>query len=355
MAEALDANEIRAEALLYVGGAKYELDQPSGSTTCARAWPSRSRSTPLHRSPARSTTSRSSSAKTATSRSRSIWRTKHSRWLSASECAHQCSSCEAPCRFSCMSGDDGTRRSQRSEAFLADSVQGGNEISSRLARALIRLGRDDPAGALADTERAVAAARASMAVLPKYPSYSVHAYVWQRRARSKPHVKQRSNWLPCARRTRTRPLRRRRHRTVDVGAGRAARRDAGSDGHRPTHAVAGCGRSGAAGDWGRAAEIYEECGSELSVAFAKLQAGSDARRAGGSRLLPVGRRATPCPPGRSPAGRDRLDGTREQRRLGPTVPVHEAAQVIEQPVADRPALARLPVVAVAPTRLAQEL
>jgi len=32
----------------------------------------------------------------------------------------------------------------------------------------------------------------------------------------------------------------------------------------------------AAGDWGRAAEIYEECGSEVSVAFAKLQTGLDA-------------------------------------------------------------------------------
>jgi hypothetical protein len=32
----------------------------------------------------------------------------------------------------------------------------------------------------------------------------------------------------------------------------------------------------AAGDWSRAAEIYEECGSELGVAFARLQTGLDA-------------------------------------------------------------------------------
>ena len=62
-------------------------------------------------------------------------------------------------------------------AEIAAGVHGANEISSRLARALIRLARDDPAGALADTERAVAVARTAMAVLPKYPSLSVHAYV----------------------------------------------------------------------------------------------------------------------------------------------------------------------------------
>jgi hypothetical protein len=32
----------------------------------------------------------------------------------------------------------------------------------------------------------------------------------------------------------------------------------------------------AAGDWSRAVEIYEECGSQLSAAFAKLQTGYDA-------------------------------------------------------------------------------
>ena len=46
MAEALEADEIRAEALLYVGGAKYKLDQPRARQTCARAWRSRSPSTP---------------------------------------------------------------------------------------------------------------------------------------------------------------------------------------------------------------------------------------------------------------------------------------------------------------------
>ena len=163
------------------------------------------------------------------------------------------------------------------EAFLADNIRGSNEISARLARALIRLGRDDPAGALADTEHAVAAAHASMAILPKYPSYAVHAYVLAA----------------------TGALEAAREATLEIAAMRKATSDqvafAGAAIVPWTWAqvglldemlaVMGTGRrtpwlaaaeAAAADDWSRAAEIYEECGSDLSVAFAKLQTGLDA-------------------------------------------------------------------------------
>ena len=277
MAEALEADEIRAEALLYVGGAKYELDQPSGSTTCARAWPSRSRSTLLPRSRARSTTS-------------AIVLRQDGHVQESIDVANEGLAVaerfgmRASVQF--MRGGVPFQLYERgrwdealpaAEAFLADNIRGSNEISARLARALIRLGRDDPAGALADTEYAVAAAHASMAILPKYPSYAVHAYVLAS----------------------TGALEAAREATLEIAALRKATSDqvafAGAAIVPWTWAqvglpdemlaVMGTGRrtpwlaaaeAAVADDWTRAAEIYEECGSELSVAFAKLQTGLDA-------------------------------------------------------------------------------
>ena len=142
----------------------------------------------------------------------------------------------------------------------------------------------------------------------------------------------------------------------DVGAGRTARRVAGR--------LMGTGRRT---PWLAAAEAVRGRrlaprrrdlrggGSGSSDAFAQTADGPRRRRAGGSRLLPVGRArrtmsARPKPGSRRPPRRNAW-----QCRLGPAVPVHEAAQVIEQPVPDRPAYTRLPVVAVAPVRVAQKL
>jgi hypothetical protein len=116
-----------------------------------------------------------------------------------------------------------------------------------------------------------------MAVLPKYPSLAVHAYVLAA----------------------TGALEAAREAALEMAAMREA------DSNKTSFAGAaivpwtwaqvglldemlaamGTGRrtpwlaaaeAAAGGDWGRAAEIYEECGADLSVAFAKLQTGSDA-------------------------------------------------------------------------------
>jgi len=153
----------------------------------------------------------------------------------------------------------------------------GNENASRFARAFIRLGRDDAAGALADTELALETARSQLAVLPKYPAYGIRAYVLAA----------------------TGDLDGAREASLAVAAFRreAADRFAfGGDAHAPWTweqtglidemlSVMGTGRrtpwleaaeAVAEGSWGRAAELYEQCGSPVSVAFAQLQTGRDA-------------------------------------------------------------------------------
>jgi tetratricopeptide (TPR) repeat protein len=277
MTEALDADEIRAEALLYVGGAKYELDQPSGLDDM------------------RESVAVAKSINAAAQITRSL----NNLAIVLRQDGHVQESLDVANEGLAVAERFGMRASVQfmrgalpfqlyergrwdealsaAEAFLADSTQAGsNQISTRLARALIRLGRDDPAGALADTEYAVAAARASMAILPKYPSYAVHAYVLAA-----------TGALEAARET-----------VLELAAFRqASSNEAAFAGtaHVPWTweqvglidemlAVMGTGRrtpwlaaaeAVAAGDWSRAVEIYEECGSQLSAAFAKLQTGYD--------------------------------------------------------------------------------
>ncbi len=280
MAETLDADEIRAEALLYVGGAKYELDQPSGIED-------------MRESLAVAKSINAAAQITRSLNNLSITLRQDGYVQESLELANEALAVaerfgmRASVQF--MRGalpfqlyergrwDEALTAAEAQLAEIAAGVHGANEISSRLARALIRLARDDPAGALADTERAVAAARASMAVLPKYPSLSVHAYVLAA----------------------TGALEAAREAALEMAAVRKATPDKlafAATAHIPWTweqvglldemlAVMGTGRhtpwlaaaqAVAAGDWGRAAEIYEECGSDLSVAFAKLQTGSDA-------------------------------------------------------------------------------
>ena len=178
MAETLDADEIRAEALLYVGGAKYELDQVSGLDDM------------------RESVAVAKSINAAAQITRSL----NNLAIILRQEGHVRESAEMSNEGLAVAERFGMRASVQfargalpfqlyelgrwdealpaAEAYSRRSGrQGGNEISARLARALIRLGRDDPAGALADTEQAVATANATMAILPKYPSYAVHAYV----------------------------------------------------------------------------------------------------------------------------------------------------------------------------------
>lgn len=166
------------------------------------------------------------------------------------------------------------------EAFLAEAEEAGshpgNENSARYARGLIRLGRDDAAGALADTELALETARSAMANLPKYPAYGIRAYVLAA----------------------TGDLEGARDTTLALAGFRQEASDRlafGGDAHTAWTweqiglldemiRVMGTGRrtpwleaaeAVAAGSWVRAAEIYEQCGSVLSVAFARLQTGRD--------------------------------------------------------------------------------
>jgi hypothetical protein len=273
----LDANEIRAEALLYVGGAKYELDQASGLDDM------------------RESVAVAKSINSAAQITRSL----NNLAIVLRQDGHVQESLDIANEGLAVAERFGMRASVQFmrgalpfqlyeqgrwdealsavEAFLADSIQGGNQTSARLARAFIRLGREDPAGALSDTEHAVAAARASMAMLPMYPSYAVHAYVLAA----------------------TGALEAAREAVLELAAFRQETSNQAAfagTAHAPWTweqvglidemvAVMGTGRrtpwlaaaeAVAAGDWSGAVKIYEGCGSELSAAFAKLQTGYDA-------------------------------------------------------------------------------
>jgi tetratricopeptide (TPR) repeat protein len=166
------------------------------------------------------------------------------------------------------------------DAFLAPIAPGehpGNMEGALLTRGMIRLARDDVAGALADTGAAVALTNNSMAVLPRYPAYMFHAYVLAA-----------SDAVDEARDT-VRRLIAFRHEST-------GRFPFAGDAHivwawehtglldvlgeewssaRPTPWFAAA-EAVARGDWARAVEIYEQTGSPSSIAFAKLQTGRDA-------------------------------------------------------------------------------
>jgi class 3 adenylate cyclase/tetratricopeptide (TPR) repeat protein len=280
MAGSAGADEIRAEALLYLGGAKLELGDPSGIDD-------------MHESVAVAKSINSALLITRACNNLAIVLRLDGHVRESMAVAEEglavaerfgmhanvqfARSSRPFNRYELGQWDEALRDA---DAFLADGAAGahaGNENSLRFARAFIRLGRDDAAGALADTEVALETARSQLAVLPKYPAYGIRAYVLAA----------------------TGDLDGSREASLAMAAFRqeAADRFAfGGDAHAPWTweqtgltdemiSVMGTGRrtpwleaaeAVAAGSWARAIEIYERCGSPVSVAFAQLQTGRDA-------------------------------------------------------------------------------
>jgi len=279
MAGSAGADEIRAEALLYVGGAKYELGDPSGIDD-------------MRESVAVAKSINSALLITRSCNNLAVILRLDGRIRESHEVAEDglaiaerfgmhatIQFARGTIPFQLYEQGRWDEALRAADAFLAEVAAGshpGNENSARYARGLIRLGRDDAAGALADTELALEAARASMAALPKYPAYGLRAYVLAA-----------IGDLAAA-----------REATLALVAFRreADRQAFGGDAHGvwtfeqtglldEVIAVMGTGRrtpwleaaeAVAAGSWARAAEIYERCGSPLSTAFARLQTGRDA-------------------------------------------------------------------------------
>jgi class 3 adenylate cyclase/tetratricopeptide (TPR) repeat protein len=280
MAESVGADEIRAEALLYLGGAKLELGDPSGIDD-------------MHESVAVAKSINSALLITRACNNLSIALRLDGDVPGSIAVSNE--GLAVAERFGMQATVQfarGARPFQQyefgewdealrdAEAVLAEVEAGshaGNENSSRFARGLIRLGRDDVAGALADTEAALETARSMMANLPKYPAYGIRAYALAA----------------------TGDLEGARDATLALAAFRQEASDRlafGGDAHTvwtweqiglldEMIRVFGTGRrtpwleaaeAVAAGSWVRAAEIYEQRGSALSVAFAGLQTGRDA-------------------------------------------------------------------------------
>ena len=225
MAEALEATRSAPRRCSTSAARSTSSINLRDSTTCARAWRSRSPSTPLRRSRARATTSsiilRSQDGYV---QSRSTPRTKDSRWRSGSACVRLVQFDAGRRAVSAVrAGTMGRGTRAAAEAFLADSMR-GQQISARLVRALIRLGRDDPAGALADTGSASRKRRALAATRRRLPV--------ARRARVRAGVDGRHSSRGEARCSRSCSTAERRakslgfagsaDRPVDVGAGRTA-------------------------------------------------------------------------------------------------------------------------------------
>ena len=280
MAVSAGTDEIRAEALLYLGGAKLELDDPSGIEDMRESL-----------AVAKSINSALMITRSLNNLAIALRIDGHVR--EAHEVAEE--GLEVAERFGMQATIQFARGAipfrlyeqgrwdealRAAEEFLAGMTAGshpGNENSARYARGLIRLSRDDAAGALADSELVLEIALSQMANLPKYPAYGIRAYMLAA----------------------TGDLDGAREATLALATFRREASDRLSfagDAHvawtweqtgllDEMIALMGAPRrtpwveaaeAVAAGSWARAAEIYERCGSELSVAFARLQTGRDA-------------------------------------------------------------------------------
>jgi tetratricopeptide (TPR) repeat protein len=278
MAEALGADEIRAEALLYVGGAKYDMGDRSGIDEVRESL-----------EVAKAINAATQIARTCNNLAillRLEGQMQESLAVADEGLAvAERFGMEANVRFAHGAlpfrlyeqgrWDEGF---SLADEFLAQVEPGaGNEGSARIARALIRLGRDDLDGALADSRLALDVARGAMAALVKYPAYNMHAFIL---AATGAHDEARETAQEFA------ALRRRSKDRFAFGG------DAhvvwtweqlgmwdelmpllGTGPRTPWLEAA---EAVAEGDWSRATAIYERCGSPLSVAFSRLQTGRDA-------------------------------------------------------------------------------
>ena len=281
MAETLEADEIRAEALLYVGGAKYELDQPSGiddmreSLAVAKSINSAAQITRslnnlsiVLRQDGHVQESLEVANEGLAVAERFGMRAispVHARRPAVSVVRAGTMGRGAPSRGGIPRGDRGRRSWKQRD--LVPTGEGAHPARARRPCGRARRHR----------ARRCSSARVDGCAAQVPVVRPCTRTCWRRRAHSKPHVKQRSKWLPCARRPRTRS----RSPALPIVPWTWAQIGLLDE----MLAVMGTGRrtpwlaaaeAAAAGDWGRAAEIYEECGSDLSVAFAKLQTGSDA-------------------------------------------------------------------------------
>jgi class 3 adenylate cyclase/tetratricopeptide (TPR) repeat protein len=176
------------------------------------------------------------------------------------------------------------------DAYLAELERtGGYPGGARLVRAIMRVGRDDDAGAVADIEAALEIARAEGYPQTVFPTLNVGAFVF----------------LSVGQPERTESLldevaerKGKRQERIPYGGGplpvwtwahfgRAEEFLAGFAGDRPTPWLAAA-QAGAAGDWQRAADIYAGMEVPIEEAFALLYAGGEA---GLRRALEVFRRA----------------------------------------------------------------
>ena len=277
MAEALGADEIRAEALLYVGGAKYDVGDRSGVDEVRESL-----------QVAKAINAATQIARTCNNLAILLRLEGHMQESLAvadeglkvaerfgMEANVQFAHAALPFRLYEQGRWD--EAFQLADELLANVEPGArNEGSARIARALVRLGRDDLDGALADSRLALDLARGAMAVLVKYPAYNMRAYILAATGAREDARENVQEFVAFRRRSTDRfafggdahvawtwehvgmfdelmPL---------VGTG-------------PRTPWLEAAEAVAEGDWARAAAIYERCGSPLSVAFARLQSGLD--------------------------------------------------------------------------------
>ena len=280
MATAVGADDIRAEALLYMGGAKPELGDPTGLDDMRESL-----------AVAKSINSALLISRVCNNLSILLRLDGHVResrkvaqeaYAVAEHFGMRASLAFARGAIPFRLYEEGRWDEclREADAFLSSITAGehpGNEEGVRISRALIRLGRDDSAGALADTQRAVEAAETSMANLPRYPAYGMRAYVL---AATGAVDDARETILALS------AFRRERSDRLPFGGDACAvwaweqcglldrlLADYATARRTPWLEAA---EAVAAGSWVRALETYERTGPELTIAFAGLQTGNDA-------------------------------------------------------------------------------
>jgi tetratricopeptide (TPR) repeat protein len=172
---------------------------------------------------------------------------------------------------------------------------GGYPGATHLLRAILRVGRDDEAGAIADVEAALEIARTDGYPQTVFPTLNVAAFVFLSAGQTE---RAESLLDDVVERRKTRQER------IPYGGGplpvwtwaqfgRGEDFLAGFDGDRPTPWLTAA-QAGAAGDWQRAADIYAGMEVPIEEAFALLYAGGEVglrralevfRRAGATRYL----------------------------------------------------------------------
>ncbi len=278
MAENVGADEIRAEALLYAGGAKFELGDRTGLDDMRESLEL-----------AKSINSAAHIARICNNLSIMVRLDGNVEESAAvadeglavarrfgMEANVQFALAARP--FSLWERGHWDEALAAADAFASGPVgRSTHLVSMHLMRGLSALARDDPKLALESTAVAMETVRASMAALVKFPAFAMRSFVLAALGE-----------LDEARETLTALIRIRREAGIQFAFGGDAhavwawqqvglldelvtefRNSLRTPWGKAAEAVL-------AGDWAQAAEIYERCGSVVATAFARLQSGRDA-------------------------------------------------------------------------------